>query len=339
MITLITGLPGNGKSLYALNWVKAKAEAENRTVYYNGIADLTLPWVHMDEPEQWHTLPTGALIVIDESQRVFRPRASGANVPAHVSAFETHRHNGHDVVLITQHPQLLDQNIRRLVGQHFHAVRKFGMARATVYEWGQVQTLNKSDYARAIRHEFAFPAEAFGWYKSAELHTHKRKLPMRFWFVLAAPLVIGGVLWAAYVAMQRLQGHAPAPSTPASSILPLPPAASGHAPATMTAAEYAESMQPRVSGLAYTAPAYDGVTKPTRAPVPVAVVKMGNRCQAYSQQGTRLNMPQALCASLLETGFFVAWDESPPARPAAAANPPDPARSSEDRLRPSPGPA
>lgn len=138
MITLITGLPGACKTLYTLNYVKAKAEKEGRPVYYNGIPELTLPWEMIDDPEKWYELPEGAIIVIDECQRVFRPRASSAAVPMHVEKFETHRHRGYDIFLITQHPMLLDGNVRRLSGQHFHCVRTFGMQRATIHEWQQV---------------------------------------------------------------------------------------------------------------------------------------------------------------------------------------------------------
>ena len=140
MISLITGQPGAGKTLYALNFVKTRAEKENRPVYYSGISDLKLPWLELDKGEDWHGVPEGSIVVIDECQRVFRPRVNGAAVPEHVSKLETHRHSGIDLVLITQHPMLADNNVRRLVGQHFHVVRAFGTKKATVHEWGEVKT-------------------------------------------------------------------------------------------------------------------------------------------------------------------------------------------------------
>jgi len=51
MITLITGLPGNGKTLYTISFVKALAEKENRPVFYSGITDLALDWTEI-EPEK-----------------------------------------------------------------------------------------------------------------------------------------------------------------------------------------------------------------------------------------------------------------------------------------------
>ena len=140
MITLITGLPGAGKTLYALNYVKNLSEKDNRQVYFSGINDIKLPWIELDKGEEWHQAPTGSIVLIDECQRVFRPRGNGSAVPLHVSKLETHRHDGVDLVVITQHPMLADSNLRRLVGQHFHVVRAFGTKKATVHEFQEVKT-------------------------------------------------------------------------------------------------------------------------------------------------------------------------------------------------------
>jgi hypothetical protein len=59
MICLITGLPGNGKTLYALQWVKDKAEKEGRPVFYARIKGLKLPWTLID-PFKWFECPANA---------------------------------------------------------------------------------------------------------------------------------------------------------------------------------------------------------------------------------------------------------------------------------------
>jgi len=86
VITLTTGTPGAGKSLYTIAQIKEKAEKENREVYFYGIKDLMLPWNEMDDPKQWDSLPAGAIIVIDECQTVFRPRGSASAVPEYIAA-------------------------------------------------------------------------------------------------------------------------------------------------------------------------------------------------------------------------------------------------------------
>lgn len=83
MIELITGQPGAGKTLFALTRIEERARKEGRPVFYSGIKDLALPWTEID-PEKWTECPPGSIIVIDECQRVLRPRMHGAKVPAYV---------------------------------------------------------------------------------------------------------------------------------------------------------------------------------------------------------------------------------------------------------------
>lgn len=306
MITMITGLPGNGKTLYALQSTIERAAKENRQVYYSGIADLKIPgWIETDAM-QWHKLPTGSIIVIDEVQRVMRPRQHGTNVPEFVAALETHRHLGVDLVLITQHPMLLDSNVRRLVGQHFHVVRKFGMQRATIHEWGAVKENADKNRDDSIRHEWTFPVDVFALYKSAELHTHKRRIPMRVWVLISLPLILGVIVWFLWVRIDPTKKKEQLQQSPQGSMMA---SGGGGGPArmTMTPAEYTAQFSPRVLGLAYTAPAYDKATEVTQAPYPAACVASAARCQCYTQQGTRLATTQDLCKDIAEGGFFVAW--------------------------------
>lgn len=321
MITLITGLPGNGKTLYALAWLKARAEKEGRQVFYSGIADLKLPWIE-HAAEEWESLPPGSIIVIDEAQRVFRPRLHGTKVPGFVAALETHRHKGVDLVLITQHPMLVDANVRRLAGQHFHVVRKFGTQFATIHEWGSVKENCDKVREDSTKHEFRYPKEAFGWYKSAEVHTHKRRIPLRVWLFLALPLVIAGAIYG-FVHKINAIGDKAVPGTAVAPAASSPgqhgATAQQRGPAKLTQAEYVAQFAPRIAGLAYTAPVYDDVTKPQRAPYPAACVSMGERCGCYTQQGTALEVPRPLCESIVAKGFFVGWDRREPPEARAQA--------------------
>jgi zona occludens toxin len=311
MITLITGLPGNGKTLYALTWLREKATKEGRDVYYSGIADLKLPWIEHD-PQKWFELPKGSIIVIDEVQRVMRPRQHGTTVPEFVAKLETHRHLGVDLVLITQHPMLLDSNVRRLVGQHFHVVRKFGTHNATIHEWGSVKESCDKSREDSTPHHWRYPKDVFALYKSAEAHTHKMRIPMRVWIFLALPFVIGGLVWVLYgnlMGRTKLKEPGGAAGAPGQTV-PGGAAPAGGARLKLTAAEYVKEHVPRVPGLAYTAPVYDEATKVTEAPYPAACVEMGKRCQCYTQQATKLEVPRELCQQIASGGFFVAWKGS-----------------------------
>src|SRR5438034_8009578 len=113
MITFITGLPGNGKTLYALNYIKAYAESEKREVFYSGVKDLLLPWTEV-KAEEWMALPAGAIMVIDEAQFVFPKKPNGSKLPEHYEKLAVHRHSGYDIFIITQHPTLVDNFVRQL---------------------------------------------------------------------------------------------------------------------------------------------------------------------------------------------------------------------------------
>jgi hypothetical protein len=310
MITLITGQPGAGKTLYALNFVKDRAEKENRPVYFSGINDLKLPWLELDSGEDWHKVPSGSIVILDECQRVFRPRAQGSSVPEYVSKLETHRHDGIDLVLVTQHPMLADNNVRRLVGQHFHVVRAFGTKKATVHEWGEVKTDCDKRRSDSIRHDFFYPRKSFDWYKSAELHTHKARIPLRVFFLFALPLILGGIIWAA-VHYFRTPGTTPLPASITGVQAGTVPSAVPAAVKVKTVAQYLDERSPRIAGLAYTAPVYDDATRPTDAPFPAACMAFKSRCSCFSQQATVLDVPGAVCRQIVARGYFKDWDSKP----------------------------
>ena len=128
MLYLRTGLPGAGKTLNAIREIdiEHQPDPDDPTKRLHGPGqsgpaaqdDLLLrhpgyeadrlksKWVEFDTPEEWYNLPDGSVIVIDEAQRVFGNDGSRAR-PEKVTRFETHRHQGLDIHLITQHPSLL----------------------------------------------------------------------------------------------------------------------------------------------------------------------------------------------------------------------------------------
>jgi len=223
MLVLVTGQPGNGKTLHTLGLVEQlrldpKSVALNREVYYSGIPELTLPWKPLEKADEWHKLPDGSIVVIDECQRIFPPRKQGSVVPESVRQFETHRHRGFDIFLITQHPQLLDINVRKLCGRHVHLKRTFGQEVATVLQWEECKDPNdRSARSTALVSKFQFPKERYAWYKSAELHTVQKKLPWKP-IAIAVGGLVGVVVLFAW-AFMRLTGPKVEQFTEAKAIL------------------------------------------------------------------------------------------------------------------------
>jgi hypothetical protein len=322
MLTLITGLPGNGKTLYALQYVHAWAKREGRQVWYHGIKGLSdeLGWHVLPtktetingkpvEVPQWWLCPANSVFLIDEAQNCgfgVRPRGT---CPEWGQKLEVHRHLGIDGVFITQDPKLIDSHDRALCELHFHLMRTFGMQRSTVHEFRPVRDNIKSRTG-SIQHKWKFPKHVFKWYTSAEAHTHKARIPMKVWalgaIVLALP-VAAWFVWSHYLDPNRARPGA-VPVAPGAAA---PVSIASRGP-KLTRAEWLGQYQPRVQGLAYTAPVYDEVTKPVVAPYPAACVYSSTQCRCYSQQGTRLEVPEALCKSIADGGFFVAWQQPQP---------------------------
>lgn len=316
MINLVTGLPGNGKTLYALSFVKAWAEKDNRPVFYSGINELKLPWEEID-PEKWFECPKNAIVVIDECQRVFRPRTISKEVPEYVSKLETHRHLGIDIVLITQHPMLADSAIRRLCGKHMHVMRNFGTERATIHEWASVKDNCDKPTGRSdsIKHHWRYDKAAFDYYKSAEVHTVKRNIPMRLYLLLAVPLLIIAAVFYMYKFTDKQTRNAEIKAVSQGKIADSSSSSgsgSSHKILYKNALEDAKQFvfesTSRIEGLPQTAPKYDDLTTPTIAPVPVGCLASKTTCNCYTQQATPIKMPENLCRDIVKNGFFQDFD-------------------------------
>lgn len=317
-ITLVTGLPGHGKTLYTLARWKSEAEKDGRPVFHNGIRGLKVPGWQEWKPEEWEQLPSGALLVIDECQFVFPVRGRG-QPPEWIEKLATHRHLGLDFVIITQNPMLMDPFVRRLVDRHFHVVRKFGTHFATIHEFvnGCNDNVHKSR-KDAIRHEWRYPKDVFEWYESAEVHTVKRRLPAKFWVLLASPLVFAALAYTAYTRLnpdaqvKRAEESIGVQGGPKlSDGSSAPGQHSAAVPKPMTREEYLAAYTPRLPGFPHTAPVYDDVTKPTQAPYPAACISSAKKCECYSDQGTQLMMDDHTCRSIAKGGFYKNWGGEP----------------------------
>lgn len=310
-ITLVTGLPGHGKTLYTLARWKDEAAKAGRPVFHNDIKGLNIPGWQVWDTKDWQNLVAGSIMVIDEAQFAFPVRGRG-EPPEHVAKLAVHRHLGIDIIVITQNPMLLDSFVRRLVDRHFHVVRKFGTHNATVHEYPNgVKENVATSREGSIRHEWRYPKDVFSLYQSAEMHTVKRRIPMRVWLLLALPVVLAGLIAFIYWRMkpenvQKRMDEQVGITTPRQGAGGAQMAQQQKA-AVLSPLEYAEAYQPRVEGLPHTAPAYDKVTEPKEAPYPAACLASTKRCHCYSQQGTKLATPDSLCRQIADGGFFIAW--------------------------------
>jgi zona occludens toxin len=69
-----------------------------------------------------------------------------------------------------------------------------------------------------------------------------------------------------------------------------------------------ERIKPRLDGMPWTAPIYDQLTTPTDFPrVAACVFAKRTGCQCYTQQATKLQIPESACLVYVKEGSFDPW--------------------------------
>jgi len=314
MLTIVTGLPGACKTLYTLS--KLFPLFADRQIYVYDINEIdhaffgTLP---LEDPEAWYELPEGAVIVMDEAQKVFPVRRAGSLVPQKCSEFETHRHKGFDIILLTQDATLLDVHIRKLAGKHIHCQRLFNTQSSTIFEYNKFQP--KPEDRNTIKKAVASPTwmfdkKMYGHYKSSDLHTHKAKIPKRLLIVPVVLLVGVVVVWFAAQKLIHLFGKDPAAAFETGKVAQVD--GEGRAlPVLSGVDKWVAARTPVVEGLPWTAPLYAEVQDVKTFPKPHCIIfgidpgKSIGKCACYSQQLTRMpSVNNAVCRQLAEQGWF-----------------------------------
>lgn len=200
MLAIISGVPGSGKTLWVVDQILNNPEYSSRPVFIHGVDDFNFNartgLFPLEDPKAWVDCPQGSVIVFDEAQYPFPVRSASKAPPPFIDEFSTHRHKGFDIFMTSQHPTMLDSHIRKVCGRHLHFLRVFGLKSCTIFEWPEYRPDNDSASRRktALLKRWSYPKSVFGAYKSADVHTHTRKIPRK---VLMIPvfLVVGVIIF------------------------------------------------------------------------------------------------------------------------------------------------
>lgn len=327
MLTLITGMPGNGKTLRAMALIEEewkrnqddvkKGKATERQFFTN-IAGATreenpdaFPFVQkMPADNDWTKLPDGSFVVYDEAHAdghtpdlerygtLFPSTGKpGESNDPRIRAMSTHRHRGFDIVLITQWPSKIHHQVRSLVGKHIHMNRSMGLQAAGVYTWTRVQVDPYDEKAREKGEEevWSFDKSLYHRYKSSTLHTsaHKFKFPKKIknGLITATTLVVMLVVFWKWMGwdVSVFFGGGESPQTEAREASP------AGSPVTMFRPQSSDDA-------ASTAPLGTGVHDVlTTAPAPslMGCVSSDRGCRCFNVDGFQIDMSTAQCNDVL----------------------------------------
>lgn len=320
MMYLITGQPGNGKTLRALHVMREEYERnkqahqegkEELRRFFTNIAGATteenpaaFPWVEkLPDHNDWTKLPDASYVVYDEAHSdgntpglerygaLFPSTGKpGESSDMRIRAMSTHRHRGFDLVFITQYPSKIHHQLRTLVGSHTHMNRGMGLQAAGVVQWPRVQVDPYDEQARDKAEEeiWSYPKDLYGKYKSATLHTasHKFKIPKKVVAGISKLVVTLLVLWALWHFLVPKGGpeekpEEGGPQREASLLAPAAPSPDSSTSLTPGTQQFASIN-----------------TEPT--PAIAGCVSSDRGCRCFNTDGYQIDMSRYSCQALME---------------------------------------
>lgn len=325
MLTLITGMPGNGKTLRAMalmfdewerNQAGVKEGKEQPRRFFTNIAGATrdenpqaFDWIERIPPHNdWTQLPDGSFVVYDEAHsdgntvglerygRLFPSTGKpGESDDSRIRAMSTHRHRGFDIVCVTQWPTKLHHQLRSLVGSHIHMTRAMGLAASGSLTWARVQTdpYDERQREKAEEEIWQYPKTLYGRYKSATLHTasHRFRLPKKVkngLITLTALMLMAAIAWWWFdFDLSAALGGQGTAGGQAAAAAPLP-----SLPGRSKKSEFTELEAPPGTGQ------YDWVnTQPAPALAGCAASELNCRC--FNTDGFQIDMTVTQCRDVI----------------------------------------
>lgn len=330
MIYLITGNMGTGKTSKVVSMIlnnedglfKMKLEDGTevpRPLYFCHIDGLNKEKFKAKEltEEQIQSaplnqlVPTGSVVIVDECDYAYPTRSAGREVPPYIKTLKELRHEGYTLILMTQHPMMIDPYLRNLVSKHIHLERKpIGMKQ---YWWYKAVTSleNPAAVTGVQSASWKPPKDAFKYYKSSSQHLKfKKNIPLAVYALVAIFVLIAWKGYGVYDAYKRGTGQVEAETSAISSDAAVSPASSSMPVAPSSAVGQGQSLTPDlyVPTLAEkpeSKPLYDSVRQvKTYERIAACIAGGKSGCTCYSDQATPLKEITAeMCKDYVKNGL------------------------------------
>ena len=352
MIILLTGNMGTGKTSKVIQMIMDNEDKLAEMPVYDTDGKTILDWIkrpiytshidgidevklgvcavtheHMRSDTLENLFPVGSLIIVDECHYVYPVRPSSRATPHYIAKLTELRHQGHTLIIMTQHPANIDIYVRNLVSRHIHFARK--QATTRLYEWNEcVTSFSPMMLKEATSRLYTPPKKAFDYYKSSSVHVkHKRRIsPMVYvLFVCIIMIVLAG--WRMSNRVQETTSDKSISTTPQTEIdrqmasnaigsnnatqSPVATAPNGANNDTFGQSLTPDQFAPTISEMPESKPIYDSVRRVQSFEYPAALIESNGKCKAYSDQGTLLDIPQNFCKKWLKEGKYNPYKAPP----------------------------
>ena len=341
MIILITGNMGTGKTSKVIQMIIDNEDKLAEMPVYDTDCKTILDWIkrpiytahidgidevklgvcavtheHMRSDTLENLFPIGSLIIVDECHYVYPVRPSSRQAPDYIAKLTELRHQGHTLIIMTQHPANIDSYVRNLVSRHIHLARK--QATTRLYEWNECMTsFSPMVLKDATSRLYRPPKKAFEYYKSSSVHVkHKRRIsPM----VYVLFFCIISIAFIAFRFSSKNETEKPIDVTPqtqldaqmASDVLPN--ATNGVSQESISVSnndtpQAGQSLKPTdfvptIPEKPESKPLYNGIRQPKTFEQVKGVMISKGKCTVYSQQGTIVNVSDVFCRKWAKEGL------------------------------------
>ena len=341
MIILLTGNMGTGKTSKVIQMIMDNEDKLAEMPVYDTDGKTILDWIkrpiytshidgidevklgvcavtheHMRSDTLENLFPVGSLIIVDECHYVYPVRPSSRPAPDYIAKLTELRHQGHTLIIMTQHPANIDIYVRNLVSRHIHVARK--QATTRLYEWNECMVnLSKQSLADATQRLYRPPKNAFKYYKSSSIHIkHKRRISPMVYVLFFCIISIAFII---YRFSGKNEPEQPINVTPQTQIDAqmasdvLPNATQSSMDTTSIGAnndtpQAGQSLKPTdfvptIPEKPESKPLYDGIRQPKTFEQVKGVMISKGKCTAYSQQGTVVNVSDVFCKKWAKDGL------------------------------------
>ena len=305
----------DGKTI--LDWIKRPIY----TAHIDGIDEVKLgvcavTHEHMRSDTLENLFPVGSLIIVDECHYVYPVRPSSRPAPDYIAKLTELRHQGHTLIIMTQHPANIDSYVRNLVSRHIHLARK--QATTRLYEWNECMTsFSPMVLKDATSRLYRPPKKAFEYYKSSSVHVkHKRRISPMVYVLLGCIISIAFII---YRFSGKNEPEQPVNVTPqteldaqmASDVLPnatIQGVQQSNSVSNNNTPQAGQSLKttdfvPTIAEKPESKPLYDGIRQPKTFEQVKGVMISKGKCTAYSQQGTVVNVSDVFCKKWAKDGL------------------------------------